>query len=273
MRIALVVLSVLLFVSDVGIGQETPCVFPRADLVNARVNAKITQAAGRFQYHYRIENMLGAQQILDSFAIEAFATAGGNVTQLHLPGWRVGGRIADTPFHAWSVRGAASALEAGSSVTGFGFLDADLPAIARFLAWGKVESPAFPRGQAPESCENTDVIPYSFKGSTIGPRPPQSSFVPIEFLNYLITLVQDSRKLGWIRNDGVRTSLLAKLINAKRQLERGQTISAKNILNAFLQEVQAASCPEFSCPGNRPLTSEAYALLFFSGQFLVERLR
>ncbi len=91
-------------------------------------------------------------------------------------------------------------------------------------------------------------------------------------MNYLITLVQDSRQLGWIKVDGVEQSLLAKLINAKRKLEAGETAVAKNMLNAFLHEVQAVSCQDFSCPGNKPLTSEAFALLFFNGQFLLGRL-
>ncbi len=71
----------------------------------------------------------------------------------------------------------------------------------------------------------------------------------------------------------MQQSLLAKLLNVKRKLETGEPAVAKNMLNAFLNEVQAASCPEFSCPGNKPLTSEALALLFFNGQFLVGRLR
>jgi len=71
----------------------------------------------------------------------------------------------------------------------------------------------------------------------------------------------------------VQQSLLAKLINAKRKLEAGQTTVAKNMLDAFLHEVLGVSCLEFTCPGNKPLTSEAFALLFFNGQFLVERLR
>lgn len=48
---------------------------------------------------------------------------------------------------------------------------------------------------------------------------------------------------------------------------------AKNVLNAFLNDVRATSCPDFTCPGNKPLTSEAYALLFFNGQFLLDRLQ
>jgi hypothetical protein len=65
---------------------------------------------------------------------------------------------------------------------------------------------------------------------------------------------------------------LAKLTNAKRKLESGDTKVTKNMLKAFLNEVEATSCKEFECPGNKPLTSEAYALLFFNGQFLWERL-
>lgn len=111
-----------------------------------------------------------------------------------------------------------------------------------------------------------------FRTSTVGPKAPPKDFVPIEFLNYLITLVHDSRQAGWIKEDGVRQSLLAKLTNAKRKLEAGDSKVAKNVLNAFLNEVRATSCQDFSCPGNKPLTREAYALLFFNGQFLSERL-
>ncbi|MGH7371031.1 MAG: FIMAH domain-containing protein [Candidatus Methylomirabilales bacterium] len=106
----------------------------------------------------------------------------------------------------------------------------------------------------------------------MGPKPTPKDFVATEFLNYLITLVHDSRQQGWITRDGAKTSLLAKLTSAKRKLEAGQTKPAKNMLKAFLNEVEATSCQEFECPGNKPLTSEAYALLFFNGQFLWERL-
>ena len=75
-----------------------------------------------------------------------------------------------------------------------------------------------------------------------------------------------------VTRDGEQQSLLAKLVEAKRKLEDGNSKVAKNMLNAFLNEVRAGSCEQFTCPGNKPLTSEAYALLFFNGQYLVERL-
>jgi hypothetical protein len=111
-----------------------------------------------------------------------------------------------------------------------------------------------------------------FHTKTIGPKAPPATFVPLEFLNYLIALLHDSRQQGWVKVDGIHQSLLAKLLAAKRSLEAGRIEAGKGQLGAFLNEVQAVSCPEFTCPGNKPLTSEAYALLFFNGQHLFERL-
>jgi hypothetical protein len=172
-----------------------------------------------------------------------------------------------------------------------------------FASWGSMDEPfrIFP-GQTREGFQLTsyglpgirqveirpDVIPpeelggweelnafyeqFTFHAKTVGPTAPPQNFVPIEFLNYLISLLHDSRQFGWIKVAGVHKSLLAKLLEAKRALEKGQTNVTKNTLTAFLNEVKAVSCQEFTCPGNKPLTSEAYALLFFNGQFLVDRL-
>jgi hypothetical protein len=110
-----------------------------------------------------------------------------------------------------------------------------------------------------------------FATTAVAPTAPPKNFVPIEFLNYLISLLHQSRQLGWIQSDGVHQSLLAKLINAKRKLEVDRP-EARNLLNAFLNEVQATSCQDFTCTESKPLTSEAYALLYFNGQFLLQRL-
>jgi hypothetical protein len=251
-------------------GQESPCVYPRMDKVDAHVRAEVSQSPGGLDYHYLVVNRSGALQILDSFGIQAFTV--GPPSRATPPDWTAGGPILGSAFYTWYMLGGSRGLAPGASAAGFGFANADLPAIVTFLAWGEVEPPSFPLGEAPSSCENADVIQNSFKGTTVGPKPPPQPFVPLEFLNYLLTLLHDSRQLGWITGDGVHQSLLAKLINAKRKLEAGEGAVAKNILNAFLNEVRAASCPEFTCPGNKPLTSEAYALLYFNGQYLWERL-
>jgi hypothetical protein len=270
-RSLLLALGSFLAVVTTVSAEEQRCVFPPRNQVSAEVRAKVTRSAGRFDYFYLLENRPSAQQTLIWFAVEALSPSGTQPTQISPAEWDAAGAITNSSFYVWDMLRGSRGLTAGAAATGFGFVQADLPAIVTFLAWGDVEPPSFPEGAAPE-CENTDIIENSFKGKTVGPKPPPKDFVAIEFLNYLITLVHDSGQLGWITRDGAKTSVLAKLTNAKRKLEAGDTKVTKNMLKAFLNEVEATSFQEFECPGNKPLTSEAYALLFFNGRFLWERL-
>jgi len=53
--------------------------------------------------------------------------------------------------------------------------------------------------------------------------------------------------------------------NAKKKLSEGSTGAAKNILNAFINEVEAHGCVTYeNCPPGKHLTSEAYALLKYN---------
>lgn len=272
LRDVIVAVGLVLMLIAPVFGQEAPCVIPRMDQVNAHVQSRVTQSLTGFDYHYRVENRVGAQQSLIRFAVQAFNTDGTTLGQMSPVSWESRGRIRDTDFYSWTTFAEPRGLAGGASAVGFRLANASLPAIVNFLAWNDVELPSFLEGMAPDSCEGDDILENSFKGRTVGPKPPPQNFIPIEFLNYLITLLHDSRQQGWIKVDGIHKSLLAKLLEAKRALEKDQTRTAKNTLNAFLNEVRAVSCSEFSCPGNKPLTSDAYALLFFNGQFLFERL-
>jgi len=70
-------------------------------------------------------------------------------------------------------------------------------------------------------------------------------------------------ELGWITNQGICRSLEAKLENGKRQLERGNKTAAIGSLQAFLNEVEAQK--------GKQVSSEAYALLYFNGEYLLNR--
>lgn len=233
-------------------GQEQPCIYPRMDQVNAHVRAKAVNSAGEFAYQYLLQNQAPVTQKLIKFAVQAFSVDGAIVSQTSPRAWEGGRRISDTDLHVWNTFGQPRGLGEGESATGFGFARAALPAIVRFMAWGEIDPPAFEEGGAPGSCEGDDLLENSFKGSTTGPRPPPQNFVAIQFLNYLITLVHDSGQLGWIKVDGIQQSLLAKLTTAERKLEAGDTAVAKNVLGAFLNEVSAVACPDFTCPGTSP---------------------
>lgn len=187
------------------------------------------------------------------------------------PGWTSGLTVIGTG--GWGSSDASFRIHPGQSLGGFEMTSRGLPGIRSSIIAPKFKQTPVDEA-TPEDEERIRAIEKAIEVNlrTLGPTAPPQTFVPIEFLNYLITLVHDSRQQGWITRDGAKQSLLAKLTNAKRKLEAGDTKVTKNMLKAFLNEVEATSCQEFECPGNKPLTSEAYALLFFNGQFLWERL-
>ncbi len=117
----------------------------------------------------------------------------------------------------------------------------------------------------------------AFKGKTLGPTAPPLDFNPLDFLNYIISMKHEASSLGWITNKGIEQSLDAKLSAARKKLEKGDTETAKNILSAFINEVEAQGCESYEggsapCPKGKHLTPEAYALLKYNAMYLIERL-
>jgi hypothetical protein len=113
----------------------------------------------------------------------------------------------------------------------------------------------------------------AWKGMTIGPTAPSSDFKPLDFINYIINMKHEAFSLGWITNKGIENSLDAKLDNAKKKIEQGNITAAKNILEAFINEVEAQGCETYqTCPSGKHLTPEAYALLKYNVQYLIGRL-
>ncbi|MBI4823076.1 MAG: hypothetical protein HY805_02445 [Nitrospirae bacterium] len=107
----------------------------------------------------------------------------------------------------------------------------------------------------------------------ISPKAPPADFKPLDFLNYIISLKHEASSLGWITNKGIEMSLDAKLEAAKKKLEQGQNGTAKNILNALINEIEAQGCETYdNCPSGKHLLPEAYALLKYNVLYLIERL-
>jgi hypothetical protein len=69
---------------------------------------------------------------------------------------------------------------------------------------------------------------------------------------------------GWIDNHGILNSLLHKLENAQRALDRGNVQAAINMLGAYINELEAQS--------GKHVTPEAAALLIADAQWVIEHL-
>jgi len=93
---------------------------------------------------------------------------------------------------------------------------------------------------------------------------PDSAIVAERVVNSTNDLRQDldlSYKIGWITNQGIYNSLSKKVDNAEKKHEQGQDNAAVNILNAFLNEVNAQRGKKITEDGAVILIEDAEALI------------
>lgn len=102
------------------------------------------------------------------------------------------------------------------------------------------------------------------RGWTIGPTAPPLDFTATSWIDTLASYKHQAVSLGWIDNRGIANSLDSKLDNARNKLAAGDSTAARNMLNAFVNEVEAQN--------GKHLTSEAYALLKYNAEYLIDRL-
>ena len=182
----------------------------------------------------------------------------------------------------------AHPLKPGSTSEGFSFKSKGLPTIEDFWARGWVRAPSeweiiervnekfgtdfpnHPSGMPPNEMILAVwpgfryIYENAFSSKTLSAKLPPETFEPLSFLDNLISLKEQAYSLGWIDNKGILNSLDQKLEAAKKNIEKGKVNTAKNILGAFINEVEAQK--------EKHLSSEAYALLKFNAQYLIENL-
>jgi len=119
-----------------------------------------------------------------------------------------------------------------------------------------------------------------FRGLTIGPTAPPANFVATAFLDTLLSYTRQSAALGWLGrdrdddcddderpDDGVVRNIENRLQKARRELVRGDSVKARRELLKLVRKVD-----RLQRRGERVMTSEAYALLKYNTEYLIERL-
>lgn len=168
---------------------------------------------------------------------------------------------------AWFFGSAAPSILPGETQGGFELISRGLPTIRQIeLIPEWVFLVEDHEAITPEMQQKADEIEASlpYKTKTLGPTAPPADFKPVSFIDYIIFMKHEAFTLGWITNQGIEQSLDAKLENAKMEIAQGNTNTAKNILAAFISEVEAQK--------DKHLTSEAYGLLKYNAQYLIEKL-
>jgi hypothetical protein len=255
-------------------------IYDSGNKIKPAMHANVSfDASGIGTYSYQVTNLNGAVQLLDDILVAHRA----DVSEAKSPEPKSEWYSTEyRPKRAWSwskIRGAVKGIPSGQTVSGFTFKSKGLPTIVD--AWFAGKRRAQYRFPSPD--DDTEEAQASFERvftslqarypnkfidtvllKTIGPIDPPVNFVATDFIQNLLSLEAQSASAGWIPNQGILKSLEAKLGEARKKIEAGDTPTARNILTAFLAEVTAQK--------DKQLTSEAYALLYFNGTYLINNL-
>jgi hypothetical protein len=141
-----------------------------------------------------------------------------------------------------------------------------LPDVVRY--WAVPDLQAHPPRYRDEDGGEDSYFVFSDTGTTVG-IVPVPSVAPSALAARLRALTTRAcGRLGWISRPGVCQSLDVKLTHAQTAIAAGQTAVARNVLAAFVDELDAQHGPQ---PG-KAVSDEAHALLAVNAAFLRGRL-
>jgi hypothetical protein len=120
---------------------------------------------------------------------------------------------------------------------------------------------------APDSVPGyTNLTPYGpgVVGRTVGPVLPPDPFDPVRFLDTLLSYTTQCKMLGWISEQTTADKYLGHFNSVKVSLQESNVTAARNTLKLVLEDVNVDS--------SSTLTSEAYALLRYNTEYLLDHL-
>ena len=213
--------------------------------------------SGKYNYRYTVENDKESKQRIDLFWVEAKTDS---LLKRTPNNWK--GHLYAFDLEGWNTRvlNDGNLIWPGNSLSGFVFITNGLPAVASFRMQAK-NSPPF---SDEFDLYLLDRAENMVLGKTIGPKDPPNPFVPNEFIDSLINYIDQSDSLGWIKDQTTFDKYGSYLTTAKTALEQNQINQARIALQSIIQEVDIDSTSN--------ITSEAYALLRYNTEYLLENL-
>jgi len=156
-------------------------------------------------------------------------------------------------------------IKPGETWSGFKVSSVNTPSIINYYLQGYRR---FPHDYSDSSVTDEelyqDMLSNSIKGYTIGPSELSNPFTPLNFLDTLIGYTNTSRSLGWIKEQPTANKYLGYFSSARTKLVQSDSVGARNVLLQVLSDVNVDSTSLF--------TSEAYALLRYNTEYLVNKL-
>jgi hypothetical protein len=254
---------------------------------------KIEQSS--YKYEYTVENSVQSKQDIWNFMVIFSFSEDSIKKSFNVQNWWGPDMpISGPPFWiSWSGP-KDNKIKPGKLLSGFAFETSVLPGIAEYYCEGYAPPPSFPEGMATDSIPGyTDLTPYGpgVVGKTVGPVMPPDPFEPATFLDTLLSYIHQSHELGWINNtrdddaeaderaeDGIVKNLDKRLMQTRDLIVKDKIGAAKGRLAMFLNKIERLwdrQQKEEKRNRKNPkivFTSEAYALLKYNGEYLLDHL-
>lgn len=240
---------------------------------------KVTSTGSdEFLYTYTVVSSTQSEEIFNHFAMRVCDNLlTGNMSDFIKPvnkKWLISGDpqgfVTGTAANRFVGIPPADGLAPGDSMT-FAFRSKGLPAIKVFYAQSYAAPYATDELDSLYEAGYTDgqLFPdwrdNSYRGMTVVPHVFNEPVMPLAMLDTLVSYKHQAFTLGWIKEEGMVTSLDAKLEAARPQIIADRP-SAKQILQSFVLELDGLITQ------SGQITSEAYALLKFNAQYLISKL-
>ena len=233
---------------------------PRNNII-ADVECNVLKKGQSFTYNYKVNNDDESRQRINYFTLECNIDSliksqpegwDGRVHWVnHQKGW-------GTEVFYWNK---PKEVLPGNSLGGFQMISSNLPSISLYFIRAENMLPL--TTEFTGSQDSADFVNNSVNGYTISPSYSRP-IIKTSFLDTLFNFTSRSLELGWIKEEIAADKYTNYFNSAKAALQQNNISAVQNALNNVLQDVKTDS--------GSVLTSEAYALLRYNTEYLLENL-
>jgi hypothetical protein len=237
--------------------------FLPARSAQAEVHCSVYPQNDGFSYNYRIGSSPLSKRRVQDFLVDH---GGIDTSGLAPAGWIFSGKTDQSPLHwFWGLVDNRNMIAPGQSKDGFSVTSSGLPKIANSYVQSERGFPDSENNPNLVEGLNVDYRTNSFVSVTIAPYyPPPASLASLAFTDTLLSFTTRSRALNWILYQPTADKYTGLFTRTKHDIQSANIPAARTHLDTVLIQVRIDSAVS--------LTSEAYALLRYNTEYLLEHL-
>ena len=229
---------------------------------DANISVKVSEINNKLIFRYTLYNLPTSKQYINKFDVYGEIDT---VNKITMPNSWVGYTLSTEIAWEDSTNRIGFSMKykikPSQTLSGFSYETDGLPIIGYSHLRGYNYDGFF---GSDEDTRVDDYINNSVIVKTIAAKLPPSPFVPSDFIDTLNFYTESSNTLGWIQDEQTRDKYKNYLNNAKNYLTQNNNSAAKSELQKVLADCNTDS--------STILTSEAYALLYFNTEYLIEQI-